>query len=62
MRNSPTNPFNPGSPIDDRVTIRNAATSLGMTRLRPPNWVMSRVCLRSDSIPTIRNSPPVLTP
>ena len=62
IRNSPTNPFSPGSAIDDSVTMRKAATSRGVTDLRPPNSEMSLVCRRSESMPTIMNSPPVLTP
>ena len=55
-------PFRPGSAIDDSVISRNAATSRGITAFRPPNSEISRVCRRSDSMPTIMNSPPVLTP
>ncbi len=62
IRNSPTKPFSPGKPIDDSVMIRKAATSCGITFFKPPNSEMSRVCRRSESMPTIRNSPPVLTP
>ena len=35
IRNSPTNPFRPGRPIDDSVMIRNAATSRGIDLLQP---------------------------
>ena len=62
IRNSPTNPFRPGSPIDDSVMTKNAATSLGITCFRPPNSAMRRVCRRSDSMPTMRKSAPVETP
>ena len=55
-------PFIPGSAIDESVTSRNTATRRGMTALRPPNSEISLVCRRSDSMPTIMNSPPVLTP
>src|SRR5581483_7697119 len=36
MRNSPTNPFVPGSPIDDSVTARNVAAIAGVTAASPP--------------------------
>ena len=62
MRNSPTNPFSPGNPIDESVTIRNTATSRGVILFKPPYSAISRVCRRSDSIPTMRKRPPVLTP
>ena len=55
-------PFRPGMPIDDSVMMRNAATIFGMTCLRPPNSAIWRVCRRSDSMPTMRKSPPVLMP
>ena len=62
VRNSPTKPFRPGRPIDDSVMIRKAATSFGITALRPPNSAIRRVCRRSESMPTMMKSPPVLTP
>ena len=49
-------------PIEASVMIRNAAVSRGITLFRPPNSEMRRVCRRSDSIPTMRKSPPVETP
>ena len=52
----------PGSAIDDSVTSRNAATRRGITAFSPPNSAISRVCRRSESMPTSRNSPPVVTP
>ena len=55
VRNSPMNPFRPGIAIDDSVMIRNAATSFGVTCFRPPYSAIWRVCLRSDSMPTIMN-------
>jgi hypothetical protein len=55
-------PFMPGRPIEASVINRKAATSLGMTALSPPYSAISRVCRRSESMPTIRNNPPVLTP
>ena len=55
-------PFRPGSPIDASVMIMNAAVSRGMTAFSPPNSLIRRVCRRSESMPTMRKSPPVLTP
>jgi len=62
IRNSPTNPLSPGSPIDESVMTRNAATRCGITFFNPPYSAMSRVWRRSDSMPTIRKSAPVLMP
>ena len=59
---SSAKPFVPGRPMDASVTMRNAATRRGITFFSPPNSLMRRVCRRSESMPTIRNSPPVLTP
>ena len=42
--------------------IRKAATSFGITAFRPPNSAIRRVWRRSESMPTMRKSPPVLTP
>ena len=61
-RNSPTNPFRLGRPIDDSVMIRNTAVRRGTTAFRPPYSAINRVWRRSDSMPTTRKSPPVLTP
>ena len=62
IRNSPTNPFSPGRPMDDRVTIRKAAVKTGMIRAKPPKSWISRVWRRSYSIPTRRKSAPVDSP
>ena len=56
------NPFMPGKPIDDSVRISITAVSRGITVLRPPNSLIWRVCRRSDSMPTMQNRPPVVTP
>jgi len=47
IRNSPTNPFSPGSPSDDSTTTRNTAEKAGTTRHRPPKSAMSREWRRS---------------
>ena len=52
----------PGSPIEASVIRKNTATKRGTTFFSPPNSAISRVCRRSDSMPTSRKSPPVLTP
>ena len=62
IRNSPTKPFIPGNATEARVTSRNAATSFGVTLFSPPNSEIVRVCRRSESMPTMRKSPPVETP
>ena len=36
MANSPTNPFKPGSPIEDRETIRKIAPKIGVIFHNPP--------------------------
>ena len=46
-RNSPTNPFSPGSPSEDSVTTRKSAENAGMICHSPPKSAMSRVCRRS---------------
>ena len=55
-------PLRLGRPIEDSVMMRNTAVSRGTTALSPPYSEISRVWRRSDSIPTTRKSPPVLTP
>ena len=35
MRYSPTNPFRPGTPIDESITIMNPAAKIGATAWRP---------------------------
>ena len=47
MRNSPTKPFSPGSPSDERDTTRKSAENAGMTVQSPPKSAMSRVWRRS---------------
>jgi hypothetical protein len=56
------NPFKPGRPIDDSVMISITAVSRGIPVLSPPNSLIRRVCRRSESMPTMQNSAPVLTP
>ena len=46
-RNSPMNPFVPGTPIELSDTNVNIAANSGTTRARPPYASMSRVCRRS---------------
>ena len=55
-------PLSAGMPIEASVMMRNAAVSRGITLRRPPNSLMRRVWRRSDSMPTMRKSPPVLMP
>ena len=47
MRNSPTKPFRPGRPRDDRHTMRSSAEKPGITAHSPPNSEISRVWRRS---------------
>ena len=47
MRNSPTNPFSPGNPIDESVTNRNTAEKTGTMAHRPPKSAIMRECRRS---------------
>ena len=61
-RNSPTNPFNPGSPAEANTVNRNAPISHGITEASPPMLPRSRVCVRSYTIPTSRNRAPVASP
>ena len=56
------NPFSVGRPIDASVISRNTAVRRGITVFRPPYSLMRRVWRRSESMPTRRKSPPVLTP
>ena len=56
------NPLKPGTAMEERQTRRKTAAKRGITFRRPPNSEMRRVCLRSDSMPTMRKSPPVLMP
>ena len=62
IRNSPTNPFRPGRPIDASVRAGTRPPASASTVFSPPNSAISRVCRRSDSMPTIRKRPPVLMP
>ena len=56
------NPFSVGRPIEASVISRKTAVRRGVTVFSPPYSLMSRVWRRSESIPTMRKSPPVLTP
>jgi hypothetical protein len=47
MVNSPTKPFRPGRPIEDRATISVSAAYTGITFHSPPKASMSRVWRRS---------------
>src|SRR5262252_437160 len=47
MRNSPTKPLSPGSPMDENVTTRKSTDSAGTIFHSPPKSTMSRVCRRS---------------
>ena len=62
IRNSPTKPFSPGRPIDDSVMMRKRRHQARRHLLEAAVSEIRRVCRRSDSMPTMRNSPPVLTP
>ena len=62
MRNSPTNPFVAGSPMDERDTSVSTAASRGTTFAIPPNAAMSREWRRSYNIPARKNSAPVEMP
>ena len=55
-------PFMPGRPIEASVMRSDAAVSRGTIFLMPPYSLMRRVCRRSESMPTMQNRPPVLTP
>src|SRR5207247_887302 len=61
-RNSPTNPFVAGSPIEDSETIVSTAASSGTTFAMPPNASMRREWRRSYSMPARKNSAPVEMP
>ncbi len=62
MRNSPTNPLVPGSPMEDKVTIMKITAKTGMTLDNPPKSEIIRVCLLSYIMPTSKKREPVLTP
>ena len=62
MVNSPTKPLVPGSPMEERVTIMKKAAKIGIFFDTPPKSEISRVCLLSYIIPTIKNSAPVEMP
>ena len=47
IRNSPMNPFNPGSPMLERQMIMKSAANQGSTAAKPPNSEISRVWRRS---------------
>ena len=46
-RNSPTNPENPGSPIDANATARKIPPKTGAAFQSPPKSEMLNVCLLS---------------
>ena len=52
----------PGRPIDASVIISVTAVNRGIPAFRPPYSLISRVWRRSDNMPTMQNSAPVLTP
>ena len=62
MRNSPTKPLRPGSPIDDSITSVNTPASNGIVFWSPPSSEINRVCRRSITMPTRRNKPAVDSP
>ncbi len=62
IRNSPMNPLSVGRPIDDIVISRNTPAKAGITFDNPPYSEISRVCRRSYTTPTSRNSAPVEIP
>ena len=47
IRNSPTKPFVPGTPIEERVTTMKQRQKTGTTFASPPNSEMRRVWRRS---------------
>ena len=47
IRNSPTKPFKPGSPMDESVTIMKNTAKTGICLARPPKSAIMRVCLLS---------------
>ena len=47
IRNSPTNPFRPGTPIDDSITSMNPAAKIGATCWMPFSSEILRVWRRS---------------
>ena len=55
-------PFRVGSPIEDIVMSKKTAAYTGMTFDSPPYSEISRVCRRSYTMPTRRNSAPVEIP
>ena len=61
-RNSPTNPFNPGSPTALITTARNRAAMIGIDFCRPPRSAKRRVPRRSQMTPTRKKMAPVVRP
>jgi hypothetical protein len=47
MKNSPTNPFKNGSPIDDNEANTKSVENHGIGFASPPNSLIWRVCRRS---------------
>ena len=62
MRNSPTKPFRPGTPIEESITTVKTTAKIGATFWSPLNCAISRVWRRSLIIPTMRKRAPVDTP
>ena len=62
IRNSPTKPLSPGSPIDDSITTVNAAAKIGADFWRPPSSEICLVWRRSYIQPTNKKRAPVDRP
>src|SRR2546421_8826234 len=58
-RNSPTNPFVAGGPIDERDTMGSTAANNGTTLAIPPDPPISRGCRRPYTLATRENKAPV---
>ena len=56
------NPFSTGMPSELSVIIKYTTAKFGIGVESPPNSEISRVCRRSYSTPTSRNSAPVEMP
>ena len=61
-RNSPTNPFVPGKPMDDKATSVSIVAKAGTTRAIPPKAEISRVWRRSYIMPAMKKRAPVEMP
>jgi hypothetical protein len=60
-RNSPMKPENPGRPMPANIVATKRPVSTGAGFQIPPMSPISRVCSRSYSMPTSRNSAPVVS-